>query len=421
MEPGYGLSASLKELVQNISFPGVTTGLIGATFSASIGLAIVMSVAREGKLDESMAISWIFSSFLFAGLATMYVALQTKQPIVIAWSIPGAIIIGKYLAAGGTIYDAAGAYIVISVAVLVLTATGLIKRVIEHIPVPIMLGMVGGVLVSYGIGAFSNGLLNPQVYGLMILVYFLWLSIGSLSRLVPAVVVAAIAGGFLVYYSGLCKSVSISWEVASPVFITPQLDFFSLLALGIPLFFMVVGVQNIQAVGVLQSRGYKPAINTIYTIPSLITFLNAIMCAHTAVTAGPSTAIVSSDAAGKKEYRYIAAFFEGIFWVVIGLMGKVGVELLKLFPGDFMKVLVGLALYDVFISTFHGAFGQRFRYGAVAAFFVASTNVTLLKVGAPFWAIVIGVVVSMLTERDHFGNAAKQEGDEEQAENKEAA
>lgn len=408
MEPGFSLVSSLKELGQNISFPGVTTGLIGATFSASIGLAIIMSVAREGGLDESFAVSWIFASFLFAGLATMYVSLQTKQPIVVAWSIPGAILIGKYLSSGGNVYDAAGAYMVISIAVIILTATGLIKRVIEHIPVPIMLGMVGGVLVSYGIGAFSNGMSNIQVYGIMILVYFLWLSVKRLSNLIPAVVVAAIAGGFLVQYNGLCNNVSLSWELATPVFITPHLDLFSLLTLGIPLFFMVVGVQNIQAVGVLQSRGYTPPINTIYTIPSVITFLNAIMCAHTAVTAGPSTAIVSSNTAGKKEYRYIAAFFEGIFWVIIGLMGKVGVEATKLFPAQYMMVLVGLALYDVFISTFHGAFGQRFRYGAMAAFFVASTNVSLLKVGAPFWAIVVGVVVSILGEREHFGNAVKQ-------------
>jgi benzoate membrane transport protein len=276
-----------------------------------------------------------------------------------------------------------------------------------------MLGMVAGVLLSYGIGAFSNSMTNVPVYGSMIAVYFIWLSIKRLSSLIPAVVIAGIAGAFLVQYSGLCKSVSISLEVATPVFIMPQLDLFSLLALGIPLFFMVVGVQNIQAVGVLQSRGYKPPINTIYTVPSVITFLNAIMCAHTAVTAGPSTAIVSSDAAGKKEYRYIAAFFEGIFWVIIGLMGKVGVELTKLFPAQYMQVLVGLALYDVFISTFHGAFGQRFRNGAMAAFFVASTNISLLKVGAPFWAIVAGVVVSLMTEREHFGIVAKGEPETE--------
>ncbi len=188
LEPGFSLAKSFTELAKNISFPGVTTGLIGATFSASIGLAIVMSVSREGGLDESMAVSWIFASFLFAGLATMYVSLQTKQPIVIAWSIPGELLVGKYLATGGNVHAAAGAYIAISIAVLVLTATGLIKRVIEHIPVPIMLGMVAGVLLNYGIGAFRNSMTDIPVYGSMIAVYFIWLSIKRLSSLIPAVV-----------------------------------------------------------------------------------------------------------------------------------------------------------------------------------------------------------------------------------------
>ena len=407
MEPGFNIFESFTELVKNVSFPGVTTGLIGAIFSASIGLAIVMSVAKEGKLDESLAISWIFASFLCAGLATMFVALQTRQPIVIAWSIPGAILIGKYLAAGGNVYDAAGAYIAISVVVLILTFTGLIKRLIDHIPVPIMLGMVAGVLLSYGVGAFTNAMTDVSVYGLMIVVFFLWFWVKKLSDKMPAVVIAGVAGALLLKFNGLIKEVPVSWEIAKPVFITPHLDAFSLLTLGVPLFFMVVGVQNIQAVGVLLSRDYNPPINTIYTVPSVMTFFNAVMGAHTAVTAGPSTAIVSSDAAGKKEYRYIAAFFEGIFWVIIGLLGKVGVELTKLVPGQYLGVLTGLALFDVFISTFQGAFGSNFKKGAMVAFLIASTNISLLKVGAPFWAIVGGVIVSLMTEKEHFAYFAK--------------
>ncbi|MHB8916782.1 MAG: benzoate/H(+) symporter BenE family transporter [Desulfocucumaceae bacterium] len=407
IEKGFSLSESFVELFRRITFPGLTTGLIGATFSASIGLAIVMSVAKEGNLPESVAISWIFISFLGAGLATMFVSLQSRTPVVIAWSIPGAVLVGKYLAAGGNIYEAAGAYIIISVVVLILTATGLIKRLIDHIPVPIMLGMVAGVLLSFGLSAFTNAM-NGTVYGVMVMVFFIWYYFKGLSSKIPAVIVAALVGAVLLKVLGMTKDIPITWEVASPVFIVPQLSISSLLTLGVPLFFMVVGVQNIQAVGVLLSRGYTPPINTMYTVPSVVTFFNAVMCAHTAVTAGPSTAIVSSELAGKKEDRWVAAFFEGLFWVFIGLLGKVGVESTKLVPPQFMQVVAGLAMFDVFISAFEGAFSHKFKRGAMVAFFVAASNVSLFKVGAPFWAIVAGVFVSLIIERADFLRADKQ-------------
>nr|MDA8227643.1 benzoate/H(+) symporter BenE family transporter [Desulfitobacterium hafniense] len=253
LEKPYKVGESLKELTQNLSFPGLTTGLIGATFSASVGLGIIISVAKDGKLPDALAISWIFAVFLFGGLATTVISTLYRTPVVIAWSIPGAVLIGKYLTSGGTIYQAAGTYIVIAIVVLILTATGAIKKLIDHIPVPIMLGMVGGVLLSYGIGAFANGMKVPAVYGVMVLVFFVWQFFRSLSSKIPSVVVAAIVGIIMLKVMGMTKSVPITWAIASPVFITPQFSLSSLLTLGVPLFFMVVGVQNIQAIGVLLS------------------------------------------------------------------------------------------------------------------------------------------------------------------------
>lgn len=412
MEKGYSLAESIGELFKNLSFPGVTTGLIGALFSSMGPGMIVMNAAKQGKLPNEVAVSWIFIIFLMGGLATMFMALYYRTPVVIAWSIPGAVLIGKYLAGGGTIYQAAGVYMTVALVVLLLTATGAIKAVIEHIPVPIMLGMVGGVLLSFGINAFGNAMKLPAVYGVMILVFALWYYFKGLSSKIPGVVVAMIVGAVLLKINGMTKSIPVAWEVARPVFVSPEFSLKSIVELGIPLFFMVVGVQNIQAVGVLLSRGYTPPVNAMYTVPSAITFVNALFCGHTGVTAGPSTAICSSDIAGPKEHRWIAAFFEGVFWVSIGLLAKIGVESAKLAPAEFMQVVAGLAMFEVFSSVFEIAFSQKFRKGALVAFFVAAANISLLNIGAPFWAIVFGVLMSLITERDHFAFVAKKKAAE---------
>jgi benzoate membrane transport protein len=405
----FNLGQSFKELVKKLTFPGVTTGLIGATFSASVGLTIIVSVAKAGKLPENLAISWIFAIFVFAGLGTMFMALRYRTPVVVAWSIPGAVIIGKYFQSGGTINNAIGTYFAISIAVLILTFTGAIKWLVDRIPVSIMLAMVAGVLFSYGLGAFSAGLTTPAVYGVMIIVFFAWQYFKSLSSRIPSVVVAALVGVVLLIVLGKTTNVPVHWQIAHPVLVRPGFSFSSMLTLGVPLFFMVVGVQNIQAIGVLLSRGYKPPVNAMYVTPAILSFFNGLFGGHTAVTAGPSTAIVSSEMAGPKEIRWVAAFFEGLFWVGIGLLAEVGVNAAKLVPPEFMLVVAGLAMFDVFISAFGGAFARKFKKGAMVAFFVAAANVSLLKVGSPFWAIVAGVVVALLTERDDF-KASSDEG-----------
>jgi benzoate membrane transport protein len=59
-------------------------------------------------------------------------------------------------------------------------------------------------------------------------------------------------------------------------------------------------------------------------------------------------------------------------------------------------------MFDVFGSAFRGSFTGQFKSGAVVAFFVAVTNLSILNIGAPFWAIVLGVVVSLVVERNDF-------------------
>jgi benzoate membrane transport protein len=100
--------------------------------------------------------------------------------------------------------------------------------------------------------------------------------------------------------------------------------------------------------------------------------------------------------------RFIAAFFEGVFWFCFALSAKVAVDAVKLVPPEFTAVLTGLAMFDVFGSAFRGAFTSQFKAGAVVAFFIAVTNLSILDIGAPFWAIVLGVLTSLLVERNDF-------------------
>lgn len=402
VEKGYSLRESLKILWANINAAGVGTGLVATLFSTLGPGVIVMNAAKQGGLNDAQAVSWLFGIYALGGLATMFMSLRYRIPVVVAYSIPGAVLLGKLLAQF-SLSEAVGAYLVVAAVTIILTVTGGIKKVVDHIPVPIMLAMVGGVLMSFGIGLFSAAIKTPGIYGVMVILFFCAMAVPRFSQKVPPIIVAIIAGAALLHYSGMIKPVSVDWQFAQPQFAFPSFSLPAILNISVPLFFLVIGVQNIQAVGVLMAEKYKPPINAMYLVPSIATIFNGFLGAHPAVTAGPSTAICSSSAAGeRKEFRFIAAFFEGVFWFCFALSAKVAVEAVKLVPAEFSAVLAGLAMFDVFGSAFKGAFNGQFKSGAVVAFFVTITNVSILNVGAPFWGIILGVLTSLVVERNDF-------------------
>lgn len=402
IEPGHSLKESLGILVRGITPAHVGTGLVATLFSTLGPGVIVINAARTGGLSSEQSISWLFGIYIFGGLATMFMALRYRIPVVTAYSIPGAVLLGTVLS-NYSINEAVGAYMIIGLVNLILVATGAIKKIIDHIPGPIMLGMVAGVLLSFGTAMMSAAIKQPTTYGIMLVLYFVAQMFSSIRRYVPPIVVAIVGGVIILVVSGKINPVPLDLHLATPQFVLPTLSFSAILNISIPLFFLVIGVQNIQAVGVLLAEGYKPPINAMYMTPAVGAFVNGIFGAHPAVTAGPSTAICASRASGeRKDLRFISAFSEGAFWSIFALSASVAVDAVKIVPTEFTAVLAGMAMFDVFGSVFKGAFSGRFMSGAVVAFLVAFVNIPILSVGAPLWGIVFGVVTSLLVERGDF-------------------
>jgi benzoate membrane transport protein len=56
-------------------------------------------------------------------------------------------------------------------------------------------------------------------------------------------------------------------------------------------------------------------------------------------------------------------------------------------------------------AAFVTAFSTRFTLGALVTFVVTVADVTVLNIGAAFWGLVAGIVVSLLLERPDFAKA----------------
>ncbi|MBI2821101.1 MAG: benzoate/H(+) symporter BenE family transporter [Acidobacteria bacterium] len=398
VEPGPGFASGLRDFGRHLSAATLSAGLIASIFGNTGPALIIIDAARNGRLTQAETISWLFSIYFFGGLISIILALYYKQPINGAWSIPGAVMLGAMLA-DFSFPEVAGAYLVAGGLVFLLGISGWIGKVMQRIPLPIVMGMIAGALIRFGIGIVNSVQKSTLIAGVAVLAYLITLRI---SRKLPAALMALVAG--IVAGIGSINVDNVSLSFVGPQIIRPEFNISALLAVALPLAVLVVGAENAQAYGVLLAEGYRPPINAMTLISGLGGMVTALFGGHNANIAGPMTAICSSEEAGSdKGGRYVATVINGVLFGAFGLFASVAVVFVQALPGELVTLVAGLAMIGVLVSAFRGAFAsRRFSTGAFAALVVAMSNINVARISAPFWALAVGVVVSYLAEPEDF-------------------
>lgn len=371
---------------------------MAAIFGCSGPALIVIGAANAGHLSDAQTVAWLFGIYFLGGLISLGLALYYKMPIVGAYSIPGAAMIASSL----TIFSfdqAVGAFILAGVLVFILGVTGLIGRVMRWLPMPIVMAMIAGALIRFGTGAVTAINALPLVVCAAIVAFFISM---RYVKAVPPVLSALVVGLIVVFATGAFRSSAAHINVVMPVLTMPTFTVDAFLAMAVPLAILVVGAENAQAVGVLMAEGYRPPINAMTIVSGIGGILAGVLGAHNANIAGPMTAICASDQAGEdKEGRYVAAVLNGVLFGAFGIVASVAVPFILALPGPLISVVAGLAMINVLLSAFQGAFtkGAPHQVGAFVALVVAMSNITVLHISAPFWSLVAGSVISMVLER----------------------
>ncbi len=73
-------------------------------------------------------------------------------------------------------------------------------------------------------------------------------------------------------------------------------------------------------------------------------------------------------------------------------------SLIAILPRSYAVALAGLAILGTFQDALIKAFGGELRFGALISFAVAMTPFVFVGINSAFWAILAGVLVSLLVE-----------------------
>jgi len=381
-----------------------SNAVVAFLFASTGPVAIILSVGALGRLSESAIASWIFAAFVVNGIVSFAFTLAHRQPLVFLWSIPGAVLLGPALGHLG-FAQIVGAFLVTGALLLVLGLTGWVKRAMDAIPMPIVMAMVAGVFLRFGIDlvrAFFNGFW----IALPMTVVFLLLTLRpALARIVPPLIGALVAGAIAVGVLGeFHPGPGPLFSFASPNLYWPQLSLPALIELVVPLAITVLAAQNAQGIAILTSAGHRPPVNGITAVCGAASMLTGLFGSVSTCLTGPVNAVLAGS--GERQRQYTAALFFSLLAILFGLLAPFFTRLLLGTPVAFVATLAGLAMLRVLQTAFVVSFGGRFSLGALICFLVTVADITIFRIGAPVWGLVFGLAVSLLLEREDLKRAA---------------
>jgi benzoate membrane transport protein len=375
-------------------------GFIGWVFSATAPVAIILSVGTQGGLSEAELASWIFGVFFINGIITILFCWLYRQPLAFFWTIPGTVLVGPALQ-HLRFSEVIGAFYVTGVVMLVLGATGWVRRAMLAIPMPIVMGMVAGVFLRFGLDLVRALHSDIAIAGPMVAAFLLLTAVPRIGRRMPPLIGALLLGAVITAVLGRVDTASLGeLQLARPVVQAPEWSLPALIELVIPLAITVLVVQNGQGIAVLRAVRHEPPIDAITVACGIGAIASATVGAVSTCLTGPTNAIITSS--GEHSRQYTAGIFTGLLAVTFGLLAPAFTRLMLNAPKAFIMVLAGLAMLRVLQAAFTASFKHGHTLGALVSFLVTVADISLLNIGAAFWGLVAGFAISWTMEREHF-------------------
>ena len=398
-------AAGLAEHVGALNAAALSAGLTAFAYYTAAGVPLLIAVAGRLGLDAAHTSSWFFIVFFTAGITSVALSLTYRQPLPIGWSIPGVVYLGS-LAGQFGFPELVGANLMAGALIVVLALLGLGGRLLAVLPLPIALGMFGGSLQANLSELVSSTVDDLAVAGATVAGYLLGRLVGA--RHVPPVALAAACGGVATLLAQRATPTPIAW--APPTLLMPEAQFSApaFLAVSLPLVVLSVGLGNVQGLGFLLAQGYRVPADPITLVMGLQSVVNALFGGHQAILGRAGVAILASAEAGPPAGRYWGSVIGNGLLVPVAFAATCMASLLSVLPHAYLVALAGLALWPSFQEALTKALGGWLRLGATVAFVVAATPFSVGGIPSACWALLAGLVVSLVAERGEFreGRAA---------------
>lgn len=397
-------STARRRRWRDVSISAVVAGLIAVAVSYAGPLLVVLDAAKNAGLSPAETSSWVWSISVGSGIVCVLLSLFTRQPVVVAWSVPGAALL--LTALGNYSYsDAIGAYVVAGVLALVMGVTGWFGKLLASVPKPILAAVLAGVLLPFVLKVADSVLAAPLVAGGLVIAYLLG------RRFAPkyAVLLALLAGVALALVSGQAADPHLALELSGPLWTTPTFSLPAIMGISIPLLIVTMAGQNGPGLAMMHSSGYQANDRLLLGGSAAASIVFAPFGAHSinlaAITAGICAGREAHEDLGR---RYVAGISCGVFYLLFGTLSGSIVALLGSVPHELITAMAGVAL----IGALQGAFADTMAdahanpaalEAALITLAITASGVAPWGIVAPFWGFLGGGIAYLVLRKTGAG------------------
>ncbi len=387
---------NLRSYFKDLSWSAASTGILVVLVSSTGPAALMLQAAKAGHFSTNQTISWLSICWIGSGVVGLLLTLRYRMPIFGAWSSPSVALLVTGLSVH-SINEAVAAYYLSALAILLIGVTGIFEKILSLVPRAVIMAMLGGVLFTFGVQIFVQLPSEPVIVLAMLATFFF----GRRRNWRAPVVLSTVVGLIVTIVLGKAASPHMVFGLTKFVWITPKFSIGGIFTLAIPLVLLTLTTQFAPGSAVLISNGYKAPINSMLKLSGVLSFLTAgflnsgLNCAAISAAMG-----VSPQAEPDKNRRYTAAITSGFAYIIVGILGSTMMALFNLVPSAFLATLTGLALLPSIASSTHEALvDSDYREAAMVTFLVTVSNIHVLKLGAPFWGLIAGVLIHQITSK----------------------
>ncbi len=398
------LASPVVRVFRDVSASALTAGFVAVLVGFTSSIAIVFAAAQAFGATPAQTTSWVWAICIGCGGLSLVLSLWWRMPIMIAWSTPGAAVLAS-AAEGGrfTMGQAAGAFVVCAVAITLVGFSGLFERLMSLIPLSLASALLAGALSRFALDGFVAAGPKPWLVIPMLVAYLLgrrfFPRFAVLAVLVVGVVIAAVAGEL--------RTDAVTWSVARPQWLSPEFSFQAIVSLALPLFVVTMAGQNLPGVAALRTAQYPAPLSKTIGLTGLTTLVLAPFGGYALNLAAITAAICQGPEANEdRDRRYIAAAFNGLLYLGVGLVAGAVTGALTAFPQALVRAIAALALLGTITANLQAAVrDDGTREAAVLCFLVTLSGVTIASVGSAFWGAVAGVLALLVARVRRTGAA----------------
>ncbi|OHC47128.1 MAG: benzoate transporter [Rhodobacteraceae bacterium GWF1_65_7] len=370
----------------------ISAALVAALVGYGSTIALVLAAAAALGATPAQTASWVLAISLGKAAGSALLSWQSRVPVVLAWSTPGAALIAA--TEGLTMAQGVGAFVLAGAMILL---TGLIKplgRAVALIPDGIAAGMLAGVLLPFCLKLPAAAVALP----VLVLPLIALFALVRLRNPAMAVLAALGAGGVAAFALGLAHLPELALPVPQLTFITPEFDLAVMIGLALPLYLVTMASQNLPGFATIRAAGFEPPVRAGLTVTGGISAVIGLFGAHTISMAAITAAIcLGPDVEPDPKRRWRVGLAYAGFWVLLGLLSPLILALLAALPAALVTAIVALALLGPFMGAATGAFAvAETRFSAAITLAVTAAGTPALGIGAAFWGLLAGIAFHLV-------------------------